>query len=233
MTGFVEDVTLSDKLNANVKPLSVDAKNRPALTVKVSTDGKPGVAQAEGKDYTYTKAADGRITVKYAHALKGSQTVTVTIPVKPADKVMQQAVGGQTGPDVGDPNTGSLSAGKHGWYSNDGSNTVTFKNPFDGSTGTSTLPKPIVPVSVAHLAYDKNSDTTTGDMSKQNVTAPAGSKQTVAANGYKNTNYTFQGWNTSKDGKGTTYKPSSKLTLSARHHHPVRAVEADPRHRPL
>ena len=212
--GFAKDVTLTDQLSGNVKPVSTDTKGRPGLSVRMSTDGKTPVALAEGKDYEYAYS-NNRMSVKLLNQLKGSQTVTVMIPVKPTDKVLQQAVQGQTGPDVGDPNTGDLSAGKHGWYSNTGTNTVTHVSPNTGSTGTSTLPKPVIPVQVAKLLYDKNATKATGDMSKSTVTAPAGSEQTIVANGFTNEGYTFQGWNTQADGKGKTYQKGDKLTLPA------------------
>ena len=210
--GFAKDVTLTDQLSGNVKPVSTDAKGRPALSVRMSTDNKTPSPLTEGKDYEYTYS-NNRMSVKLLTQLKGSQTVTVTIPVKPTDKILQQAVAGQTGPDVGDPNTGDLSAGKHGWYSNTGTNTVTHVSPNTGSTGASRLPKPVIPVQVARLQYDKNAATATGDMGKDAVTAPAGSEQAIAANGFANTNHTFQGWNTQADGKGKTYQKGDKLTL--------------------
>lgn len=210
--GFAKGVTLTDQLSGNVRPVSTDTKGRPGLSVGVSTDGGKETTLVEGKDYEYTYA-NNRMSVRLLNQLKGSQTVTVTIPVKPTDKVLQQAVAGQTGPDTGDPDTGILSAGKHGWYSNTGTNTVTHTSPNTGETGTSTLPRPVIPVQVARLQYDKNAETATGDMGKDAVTAPAGSEQTIAANGFANANYTFQGWNTQADGKGMTYQKGDKLTL--------------------
>ena len=210
--GFAKGVTLTDQLSGNVRPVSTDTKGRPGLSVGVSTDGGKATTLVEGKDYEYTYA-NNRMSVRLLNQLKGSQTVTVTIPVKPTDKVLQQAVAGQTGPDTGDPDTGILSAGKHGWYSNTGTNTVTHTSPNTGETGTSTLPRPVIPVQVARLQYDKNAETATGDMGKDAVTAPAGSEQTIAANGFANANYTFQGWNTQADGKGMTYQKGDKLTL--------------------
>lgn len=209
--GFAKQVTLTDRLSGNVKPVSTDAKGRPGLSVKVSTDGKTPVALAEGKDYEYSYA-NGQISVKLVDQLKGLRTVTVTIPVKPTDKVLQQVVAGQTGPDTGDANTGDFS-GKHGWYSNTGENTVTHVSPNTGETGTSMLPKPVIVPQVAKLQYDKNATKATGGMSKNTVTAPAGTSQTIAANGFQYTDHTFQGWNTQADGKGQAYAKGDKLTL--------------------
>lgn len=210
--GFAKGVTLTDQLSGNVRPVSTDTKGRPGLSVGVSTDGGKATTLVEGKDYEYTYA-NNRMSVRLLNQLKGSQTVTVTIPVKPTDKVLQQAVAGQPGPDTGDPDTGILSAGKHGWYSNTGTNTVTHTSPNTGATGTSTLPRPVIPVQVARLQYDKNAETATGDMGKDAVTAPAGSEQAIAANKFANANYTFQGWNTQADDKGMTYQKGDKLTL--------------------
>ncbi len=210
--GFAKGVTLTDQLSGNVRPVSTDTKGRPGLSVGVSTDGGKATTLVEGKDYEYTYA-NNRMSVRLLNQLKGSQTVTVTIPVKPTDKVLQQAVAGQPGPDTGDPDTGILSAGKHGWYSNTGTNTVTHTSPNTGATGPSTLPRPVIPVQVARLQYDKNAETATGDMGKDAVTAPAGSEQAIAANKFANANYTFQGWNTQADDKGMTYQKGDKLTL--------------------
>lgn len=210
--GFAKGVTLTDQLSGNVKPVSTDTKGRPGLSVGVSTDGGKATTLVEGKDYEYTYA-NNRISVRLLNQLKGSQTVTVTIPVKPTDKVLQQAVAGQPGPDTGDPDTGSLSAGKHGWYSNTGTNTVTHTSPNTGATGTSTLPKPVIPVQVVRLQYDKNAETATGETAGH--TGWKGDQATIAANGFTNEGYTFQGWNTQADGKGMTYQKGDKLTLPA------------------
>lgn len=48
------------------------------------------------------------------------------------------------------------------------------------------------------------------------VSAPgaAGGSVTVAKNVFKRSNYTFTGWNTQADGKGTAYKPGDTFTLT-------------------
>lgn len=52
-----------------------------------------------------------------------------------------------------------------------------------------------------------------GTMSKQ--TAEKGSTVTLKANTFKRTGYTFTGWNTKKDGSGTTFKNKAKVKLNA------------------
>mgnify|MGYP000258402727 FL=1 len=59
--------------------------------------------------------------------------------------------------------------------------------------------------------YDKNSPDATGETAGH--TGWKGDQATIAANGFTNEGYTFQGWNTQADGKGMTYQKGDKLTL--------------------
>ena len=61
--------------------------------------------------------------------------------------------------------------------------------------------------------YDKNSPDATGETAGH--TGWKGDQATIAANGFTNEGYTFQGWNTQADGKGMTYQKGDKLTLPA------------------
>lgn len=65
----------------------------------------------------------------------------------------------------------------------------------------------------ANLAYDKNAQQATG--STKGYDGKGGDTPTIAANGFTNEGYTFQGWNTQADGKGKTYVKGDKLTLPA------------------
>lgn len=60
------------------------------------------------------------------------------------------------------------------------------------------------------LTYDANGG------KGEPVSAPgaAGGSVTVAKNVFKRSNYTFTGWNTQADGKGTVYKPGDTFTLT-------------------
>lgn len=60
------------------------------------------------------------------------------------------------------------------------------------------------------LTYDANGG------KGEPVSAPgaAGGSVTVAKNVFKRSNYTFTGWNTQADGKGTAYKPGDTFTLT-------------------
>ena len=60
------------------------------------------------------------------------------------------------------------------------------------------------------MSYDANGGM--GTMSAE--TGVAGKIVTVAQNEFTRNNYTFTGWNTQADGKGTAYKPGDSFTLT-------------------
>ena len=60
------------------------------------------------------------------------------------------------------------------------------------------------------LTYDANG----GAGTINSTTGAAGESVTVAENVFTRNNYTFTGWNTQADGKGTAYKPGDSFTLT-------------------
>ena len=60
------------------------------------------------------------------------------------------------------------------------------------------------------LTYDANG----GEGAIDSATGVAGESMTVAENGFTRNDYTFTGWNTQADGKGTSYKPGDSFTLT-------------------
>lgn len=60
------------------------------------------------------------------------------------------------------------------------------------------------------LTYDANG----GEGTINSATGAAGESVTVAENVFTRNNYTFIGWNTQADGKGTAYKPGDSFTLT-------------------
>ena len=60
------------------------------------------------------------------------------------------------------------------------------------------------------LTYDANG----GEGAIDSATGAAGKIVTVAQNEFTRNNYTFIGWNTQADGKGTAYKPGDSFTLT-------------------
>ena len=60
------------------------------------------------------------------------------------------------------------------------------------------------------LTYNANG----GEGATNPATGAAGESETVAENGFVRSGYTFIGWNTQADGKGTAYKPGDIFTLT-------------------
>ena len=79
-----------------------------------------------------------------------------------------------------------------------------------GQTVEFEIPKVIYTISEQSLSYDANGGM--GTMSAE--TGVAGKIVTVAQNEFTRNNYTFTGWNTQADGKGTAYKPGDSFTLT-------------------
>ena len=61
-----------------------------------------------------------------------------------------------------------------------------------------------------NVSYDANGGTGT----MESVTGDVGSKIVVQQSGFARSEYTFTGWNTQADGKGTAYKPGDSFTLT-------------------
>ena len=61
-----------------------------------------------------------------------------------------------------------------------------------------------------NVSYDANGGTGT----MESVTGDVGSEIVIGQNGFARSGYTFTGWNTQADGKGTAYKPGDSFTLT-------------------
>ena len=60
------------------------------------------------------------------------------------------------------------------------------------------------------VSYDANGGTGT----MESITGDVGSKIVIEQNGFARSGYTFTGWNTQADGKGTAYKAGNSFTLT-------------------
>lgn len=79
-----------------------------------------------------------------------------------------------------------------------------------GQTVEFDIPKVSYTVSERSLSYDANG----GEGAIDSATGVAGESVTVAENVFTRNNYTFTGWNTQADGKGTAYKPGDSFKLT-------------------
>ena len=81
-----------------------------------------------------------------------------------------------------------------------------------GSTFDFEVPTVSYTITNDTLSYDANGGT--GSMNP--VTGNEGSTVTIAESGFTRSGYTFTGWNTQADGKGTSYKAGDSFTLAGK-----------------
>lgn len=112
-----------------------------------------------------------------------------------------------------DGTTPEESAAKSYRYSDsfyvDGSVTVNAIAVCDGCWDSAVTSKSIKPSKKITITYNGNG-ATSGSMSKQN--GYTNSTVTLKKNTFKKTGYTFAGWNTKKNGKGTSYSDKQKVS---------------------
>mgnify|MGYP005755556867 CR=1 FL=1 len=148
-----ENVTITDVLSDYV----VFAEENPRVSVKVqNADGSEETLTANS-DYTLTKEGKTvKVTFTGDHKeLKDGATYTISFKVKPSEEANNiYAKDGYL--HKGDPGTGSTSANRDGFYSNDNDATnITYSiKGVDGSDSAS-YPKPVVQVTTHTLSYEK------------------------------------------------------------------------------
>ncbi len=84
-----------------------------------------------------------------------------------------------------------------------------FTMPASDVAVTAVFKKKAAPATTFAITYDANGGT--GTMDKQ--TAEAGATVTLTANAFTRSGYTFTGWNTAKDGSGTTYSDKASVKV--------------------
>lgn len=148
-----ENVTITDVLSDYV----VFAQENPQVSVKVQyADGREETLTA-GEDYTPTREGKTvKVTFTGAHQdLEDGATYTISFKVKPSEEA-NNAYAKDGYLHKGDPGTGSTSANRAGFYSNDNDATnITYSiKGVDGSDSAS-YPKPVVQVTTHTLSYEK------------------------------------------------------------------------------
>ncbi|MBS7528330.1 InlB B-repeat-containing protein [Fusibacter paucivorans] len=156
--------------------------------------------------------ASGKLVVK-KHTAQTVSDHTVSFNVLGGSAIDSQTVAHQgTVTKPADPTKTGFSFG--GWYS-DGA----YKNAWDFDADTMpdndlTLYAKWVEIQTYTVTYDGNGNTD-GDVPTDTGAYAAGADVTVAGNtgGLEKTGYTFAGWNTQADGKGTDYADASSYTI--------------------
>lgn len=148
-----KNVTITDTLSNYVD----FAETTPTITVtKKSAAGT--ITPVAGTDYTLNR--NGKtvsVQLLNRNSLEDGATYTVSFRVKPSNAANEYYKVHQSYPDTGDAGTGTTSAGKEGFYSNDNDQTkISYE--IDGTSDgikTASYIKPVVQVTTHTLTYTK------------------------------------------------------------------------------
>ena len=148
-----KNVTITDTLSEYVD----FAETTPTITVTKKNAAGTTTLTA---DTDYIKNCSGKtVTVRLlnGNSLEDGATYTVSFRVKPSDAANDYYKKHQSYPNTGDPGTGTTSAGKDGFYSNNNDQTkISYE--IDGTSDgikTASYIKPVVQVTTHTLTYTK------------------------------------------------------------------------------
>ena len=147
------NVVITDTLS---KYVDFACKQNEVVVTRKTANGRTTTLQ-EGSDYTIEQFSDKTIKVKLLNgdALDDGATYTVSFKVKPNETANNEyATSGYPSGVVGDLGTGTTSAGKEGFYSNN-SATVTYKINGSEDDKSADYPKPVVQVTTHNLTFHK------------------------------------------------------------------------------
>lgn len=148
-----KNVTITDTLSNYVD----FTETTPTITV-TKRDATGTITLAADTDYTLNR--NGKtvsVQLLNGNSLEDGATYTVSFRVKPSDAANAYYKEHQRYPDTGDPGTGTTSADKGGFYSNDSANTkITYEidGTSDGTKEASYI-RPVVQVTTHTLTYTK------------------------------------------------------------------------------
>lgn len=149
-----KNVTITDTLSEYVDFVGT----QPTVTVTKKTTGNNIVTLVNGTDYT-ANVSGKKVSVRLlnGNSLEDGATYTVSFKVKPSDAANSYYARYKEYPETGDAGTGSTSAGKKGFYSNDSAQTklqYEIDGTDEGLQKTSYI-KPVVQVTTHTLTYTK------------------------------------------------------------------------------
>ncbi|MCI7288886.1 MAG: Cna B-type domain-containing protein [Blautia sp.] len=146
-----KDVEITDTLSDYVEFTGPN----PEITVKMVDANGNETPLSSGGDYTVTTTGK-TVKVEFNAPLVKGATYTVSFHVKPTQKANEEfSSTGYPDTHIGDPGTGSTSAGKQGFYSNDTATLAYKVNGTDDPQKTVDYQKPVVQVLQHTLTYTK------------------------------------------------------------------------------
>lgn len=146
-----KDVEITDTLSDYVEFTGPN----PEITVKMVDANGNETPLSSGGDYTVTTTGK-TVKVEFNAPLVKGATYTVSFHVKPTQKANEEfSSTGYPDTHIGDPGTGSTSAGKQGFYSNDTATLAYKVNGTNDPQKTVNYLKPVVQVLQHTLTYKK------------------------------------------------------------------------------
>lgn len=144
-----KDVEITDTLSEYV-----EFTDNPEIAVKM-VDANGNETSLSSSDYTLS-TTNNSVKVKFNNPLVKGATYTVSFHVKPTQKANEEfSSTGYPDTHIGDPGTGSTSAGKQGFYSNDTATLAYKVNGTNDPQKTVNYLKPVVQVLQHTLTYKK------------------------------------------------------------------------------
>ena len=146
-----KNVTITDTLSDYVD----FAENSPTITVTKKTS-LGTVTTLSSNEYAVTRSGKTvAVTLLNNASLEDGATYTISFKVKPSDEANRYYAENQSYPHTGDAGTGTTSAGRKGFYSNESAN-LTYE--IDGTNEglkNASYQKPVVQVTTHTLSYQK------------------------------------------------------------------------------
>lgn len=146
-----KNVTITDTLSTYVD----FAESSPTITVTKKTSSGT-VTTLSSNEYTVTRSGKTvTVTLLNGASLEDGATYTISFKVKPSDAANDYYAEHQTYPATGDAGTGTTSAGKEGFYSNESANLAYEIDGTNEGSKNASYQKPVVQVTTHTLSYEK------------------------------------------------------------------------------
>lgn len=204
---YTATYTMSDNLLNMLK----NASSGVPMTFVVELDSRLTAKKDDNGNFLYNFNGDGILEVDKSNITVSPDGHTITVVCKPVAD-WKTAIGGKTSVKMTLTGTGVLAAKYF-----DAGKYLNTTGHIKGAIGS--LPV-VIPANVCRtkmlaptytVTYDANGGS--GTMTDQNSPYAYGAEATVLTNGFTRSGYTFTGWNTQADGKGTSYKARDTINV--------------------
>ena len=205
---YTATYTMSDNLLSMLKT----ASDGVPMTFVVELDSRLTAKKDDNGNFLYNFNGDGILEVDKSNITVSPDGHTITVVCKPVAD-WKTAIGGKTSVKMTLTGTGVLAAKYF-----DAGKYLNTTGHIKGAIGS--LPV-VIPANVCRtkmlaptytVTYDANGGS--GTMTDQNSPYAYGAVATVLTNGFTRSGYTFTGWNTQADGKGTSCKAGDSINVT-------------------